>query len=85
MEIIKRLTVVSNPTRIFEVGTEIDGREVIEIRWVGSEYEDHVHSEFQVLDEDGCKIATIENAPVILDYQRIVVDDEKDDPRYRIA
>lgn len=73
MEIITRLTVVSNPTRIFEIGTEINGREVIEICWIGSEY--------QVLDEDGYKIATIESAPVILDYQKIAVDDEKGDPR----
>ncbi len=86
MEIIKRLTVVSNPTRIFEVGTVIDGREVIEIRQIGSEFENSVHSEYVVLDENGCPIASVENAPVILDYQRIVVDDnEKDDPRYRIA
>ncbi len=85
MEIIKRLTIISNPTRVFEVGTELDGREVIEIRQVGSEYEDHVHSEYVVLDEDGGMIAVVENAPVIVDYQRIAVDDEKDDPRYRIA
>lgn len=81
MEIIKRLTIISNPTRIFEVGTELDGREVIEIRQVGSEYEDHVHSEYVVLDEDGCAIASVENAPVIVDYQRIAEHDETDAPR----
>lgn len=81
MEIIAKLTVVSNPTRIFEVGTEIDGREVIEIRQVGAEFENSVHSEYAVLDEEGELIAGIENAPVILDYQKIAVDDEKGDPR----
>lgn len=85
MEIIKRLTIISNPTRIFEVGSELDGREVIEIRQVGSEFETGIHSEYEVLDEEGELIAVVENAPVIVDYQRIAVDDEKDDPSYRIA
>jgi len=81
MEIIKRLTVISDPTRTFEVGTEIDGREVIEILRFGSDFENSVHLEYQVFDEDGKLIALIENAPVIVDYQRIAVDDEKGDPR----
>ncbi|WP_063564862.1 hypothetical protein [Paenibacillus sp. O199] len=76
MQIIHRLTVVSNPTRVFEVGTEIDGREVIEIKQVGSEYEDHVHSEYYVLDENGQLITSIENAPVIIDWKTIAEDGE---------
>lgn len=74
MQIIQRLTVVSNPTRVFEVGTEIDGREVIEIKQVGDEYPDRVHSEFYVLDENGQLIASIENAPVIVDWKTIAED-----------
>lgn len=70
MQIIQRLTVVSNPTRVFEVGTEIDGREVIEIKQVGYEH-DSVHSEFFVLDEEGKLITSIENCPVIVDWQVI--------------
>lgn len=74
MQIIHRLTVVSNPTRVFEVGTEIEGREVIEIKQVGSEYEDHVHSEYYVLDENGQLITSVENAPVIVDWKTIAED-----------
>lgn len=75
MQIIQKLTVVSNPTRIFEVGTEVDGREVIEIRQVGANYEDHVHSEFIIEDENGELIASVENAPVIIDWKSIVEHD----------
>ncbi|WP_366294317.1 hypothetical protein [Paenibacillus sp. AN1007] len=77
MQIIHRLTVVSNPTRIFEVGTEIDGREVIEIKQVGTDFENHVHSEYYVLDENEHLLASIENAPVIVDYRQIVVHDSE--------
>ncbi|MEK3747903.1 hypothetical protein NYE25_06635 [Paenibacillus sp. FSL E2-8871] len=77
MQIIQKLTVVSNPTRVFEVGTEIDSHEVIEIKQVGSEYEDHVHSEYVVLDEDGHMIASVENAPVIVDYKEIAEHDNE--------
>lgn len=75
MQIIQKLTVVSNPTRIFEVGTEVDGREVIEIRQVGVNYETHVHSEFNIEDENGELIASVENAPVIIDWKSIVEHD----------
>ncbi|MEK3864047.1 hypothetical protein MHH60_11265 [Paenibacillus sp. FSL H7-0716] len=78
MQIIQKLTVVSNPTRVFEVGTEIDSSEVIEIKQVGSEYEDHVHSEYVVLDEDGHMIASVENAPVIVEYRQIVEHEENE-------
>ncbi|MRN56797.1 hypothetical protein GJB61_28000 [Paenibacillus sp. LC-T2] len=77
MQVIQKLTVVSNPTRIFEVGTEQDGREIIEIRQVGSEFEDRIHSEFIVTDEDGLMIASIENAPVIVDYKQIAEHDNE--------
>ncbi len=70
MQVIQKLTVVSNPTRVFEVGTEIDGREVIEIKQVGTED----FSEFWILDENGELIASIENCPVILDWKTIAED-----------
>jgi hypothetical protein len=75
VQVIQRLTVVSNPTRVFEVGTELNVCEVIEIKQVGSEYEDHVHSEFHVLDENGELIISIENAPVIVEYRQIAEHD----------
>ena len=78
MQVIQRLTVVSNPTRIFEVGTELNGCEVIEIKQVGAEYEDHVHSEFFVLDGNDELIASIENAPVIVEYRQIAEHDENE-------
>nr|WP_260866409.1 hypothetical protein [Paenibacillus xylanexedens] len=81
MQIIHRLTVVSNPTRVFEVGTEIEGREVIEIKQVGEE----LQSEFYVLDEDGNLIASVENAPVIVDYRQIAVHDEEDGTEFKAA
>lgn len=76
--VIQRLTVISNPTRIFEVGTEIDGREVIEIKQMGYEFENSVHSELHVLDGNGHLIASVENAPVILDWKVIAVHDEEE-------
>lgn len=78
MQVIQKLMVVSNPTRIFEVGTEIDGRDVIEIKQVGYEFENGVFSEFQVLDENGALIASVENCPVIVDWVTISVDDSKE-------
>ncbi|KGE17598.1 hypothetical protein [Paenibacillus wynnii] len=77
LQVIQKLTVVSNPTRVFEVGTEHEGREVIEIKQVGAEYEDHVHSEFSVYDENDNLIASVENAPVIVDYRQIVDHDNE--------
>ncbi|MEK5162027.1 hypothetical protein NYE69_06750 [Paenibacillus sp. FSL R5-0527] len=74
VQVIQKLTVVSNPTRIFEVGTEIEGREVIEIKQVGYEHGDGVFSEFHVLDENGNLIASTENCPVVLDWKTIVED-----------
>jgi len=86
MQVIHRLTVVSNPTRVFEVGTEIDGREVIEIKQVGYEFENGIHSEYLVYDENGDIIASIENCPVIVDWRTIAVHDEKEnDPRQRVV
>ncbi|MGZ0042096.1 hypothetical protein [Paenibacillus ottowii] len=76
MQVIQRLTVVSNPTRIFEIGTELSGSEIIEIKQVGTEYENNVHSEFHILDENDELIVSIENAPVIVEYRQIVEHDE---------
>lgn len=86
MQIIQRLTVVSNPTRAFEVGTEIDGRVVIEIKQVGYEDAGTVFSEFHILDENNDLIASIENCPVIVDWKTIAIHDEKEkDPRERVV
>lgn len=74
MQVIQKLTVVSNPTRVFEVGTEIDGRDVIEIKQVGEED----FSEFWIMDENGALIASVENCPVILDWKNIVEHDEEE-------
>ncbi|UMY55331.1 MULTISPECIES: hypothetical protein [Paenibacillus] len=76
MQVIQRLTVVSNPTRIFEIGTELSGSEIIEIKQVATEYENNVHSEFHILDENDELIVSIENAPVIVEYRQIVEHDE---------
>lgn len=86
MQVIQKLTVVSNPTRVFEVGTEIDGREVIEIKQVGYEHDGGMFSEFHVIDENGDLIASIENCPVIVDWKTIAVHDEKEnDPQQRVV
>lgn len=78
MQVIQRLTVVSNPTRVFEVGTEIDGREVIEVKQVGYDHDGGMFSEFHVLDENGTLIASVENCPVIVDWKNIVEHDEEE-------
>lgn len=81
MQIIQRLMVVSNPTRIFEVGTEVNGREVIEIKQVG---DDNI-SEFWVIDEDEQLIVSIENCPVIVEWQTIAEHDQtENDPQQRV-
>ncbi|WP_342576409.1 hypothetical protein [Paenibacillus sp. FSL M8-0142] len=81
MQIIQRLMVVSNPTRIFEVGTEVNGREVIEIKQVG---DDNI-SEFWVIDENDHLIASIENCPVIVDWRTIAIHDQtENDPQQRV-
>ncbi|PAD73937.1 hypothetical protein [Paenibacillus campinasensis] len=70
MQVIQKLTVVSNPTRIFEVGTEMNGREIIEIKQVGDEN----ISEFWVVDENEKIIVSIENCPVIVEWQEVAED-----------
>lgn len=72
LQVIQKLMVVSNPTRIFEVGTEIEGRDVIEIKQVGYEQDGGgLFSEFHVLDENGYLISSVENCPVIVDWKTI--------------
>ncbi|NJJ37865.1 hypothetical protein [Paenibacillus apii] len=76
MQIIQRLTVLSKPNRIYEVGSEIDGHEVISIKQVGQEFESSVHSEFLIEDENGDLITSVENAPVIVDWKQIAEHDD---------
>lgn len=79
--IIQKLTVVSNPTRIFEVGTELNGREVIEIKQVG---DDNI-SEYWVIDENEQLIVSVENCPVVVEWQTIAEHDQtENDPRERV-
>ncbi|KOP64393.1 hypothetical protein AMS62_03320 [Bacillus sp. FJAT-18019] len=85
MQVIQKLTVVSNPTRVFEVGTEIEGREVIEIVQVGAEFENSIHSEYLIRDEDGDLIASVENCPVIVDWKTLAEHDQtENDPQERV-
>lgn len=72
--IIQSITVGQNLQRTYTVGDEVNGREVNEIKAVGSEFEDHVHSEFWVLDEDNELITCIENMPVVVEYKTIATD-----------
>lgn len=77
MILIKSLTVISQSrTMRYVVGEEVNGRVIIEIQSVGCEYEDRMHSEYYVLDEDGELIATIENCPVVVEYIWIAPDDK---------
>ncbi|MBY9081049.1 hypothetical protein KIH86_23125 [Paenibacillus sp. HN-1] len=71
MQIIQKLTVLCTPNRIFEVGTEVDGREIIAIKQVRQNFENSVHSEFLIEDENGDLIGSVENAPVIVDWKTI--------------
>ncbi|MGN7167929.1 hypothetical protein ACTHSJ_18885 [Paenibacillus cellulositrophicus] len=85
MEVIQKLMVVCSTPRFYEVGTELNGRDVIEIKNMSDEYEDHIHSEYWVLDENGELIASIENCPVIVEWQTIAEHDEiENDPRQRV-
>ncbi|MEI4920577.1 hypothetical protein Q8G81_34000, partial [Klebsiella pneumoniae] len=81
----QKLMVVCSTPRFYEVGTELNGRDVIEIKNMSDEYEDHIHSEYWVLDENGELIASIENCPVIVEWQTIAEHDEiENDPRQRV-
>ncbi|ASA21995.1 hypothetical protein [Paenibacillus donghaensis] len=77
MQVIQSITVASLPAFIFTVGGEHNDKAIIEIKQVGEEYPNHVHSEFWVLDEDGQLIVSIENAPVIVEYRQIAVHDNE--------
>lgn len=70
MQVIQKLTVICSPPRVYEVGNEINGRVVIEIKQVG----ENNFSEFWVLDEDGKLIVSIENCPVIVKWQEVAED-----------
>lgn len=70
MRVIRKLTVLcGNSARTFEVGNVINGLTVAKITNNGVEYEDRIHSEYQVLDANGELIANVENVPIIVDWQ----------------
>ena len=61
---IKSLLVVINQgEHLYEVSGNI-----AEIKNNSSEYEDHIHSIYDVFDDKGNLRARIENAPVIIEY-----------------
>ena len=73
MKVIQSVTVVTRDgLKTYEVGREVRGQVIIEIKSVGLEYEDHVHSEYHALDEKGEVILAIENCPVIVEWQEVV-------------
>ncbi|MNP84124.1 hypothetical protein D3C76_1833010 [compost metagenome] len=42
------------------------------------QFENSIHSEYLVHDENGDIIASIENAPVIVDWKTIAIHDQKE-------
>ncbi|WP_136604629.1 hypothetical protein [Paenibacillus dokdonensis] len=74
MQVIQKLTVISVPNHVYEVGTEINGREVIEIKQVG----DADFSEFWVIDENEKVIISIENCPVIVEWQEVAEHEQEE-------
>ncbi len=64
-----RLTVVG-ADRVIEVGQEINGRPVARIDNLSTEYEDRIHCEFHAVDADGSLIVSVENAPLIIDWEK---------------
>ncbi|UKS27176.1 hypothetical protein LOZ80_37950 [Paenibacillus sp. HWE-109] len=75
MRVIKKLgVVISGPEGGIEwyvVGQKLNGFVVSKINNVSSEYEDHVHSEYLVKEENGSLIVSIENCPVIVEWMEI--------------
>jgi len=70
VRIISKLTVLcGSSSRTFEVGNVINGLTVAKISNNGAEYDNHIHSEYHVLDANGDLISVIENASVIVDWQ----------------
>lgn len=81
MQVIQKLTIVTlEGVKSFEVGNEHDGQAIIEIKNNCQEYPDHIHSQYDVLDEDGQPVAVIENCPVVVEYRSIAEESDVDDP-----
>jgi hypothetical protein len=72
--VIQSITVGQNLQRTYTLGEEVNGRVVIEIKDVSVEWENGIDFKYQVKDEDGYNIASIENMPVIVEHMTIVVD-----------
>lgn len=70
ISVIKRITLPAIG-KTFEVGEEYEGQVIIEIKYASIEYDDHIHSEYHVLDEDGNLIAVIENCAVLVEFQKV--------------
>jgi hypothetical protein len=70
VQVIQSLIVLSTPNRCYEVGSEVNGHIVIEIK-----HEDNFHSEYLVMDENGDLIVSVENCPVVVEYQQLAVED----------
>lgn len=64
----KRITVVG-ADRVIEIGQSINGRVVAQIKNYSQEYEDHIHSEYHAVDEGGELIVSVENVPLIVDWE----------------
>lgn len=68
-QVIRAITIISNPLVIYEVGcTTKDGSVVYEIIDSSCEWENSIDFLYYIKDEDGELIATIENCPVLIEY-----------------
>jgi hypothetical protein len=72
MPVIQRISIVTlEGVKSFEVGNVYVGQAVIEIKNNSLEFENSIHSQYDVLDKNGNLIASIENCPVVVEYRSV--------------
>ncbi|MFD1953773.1 hypothetical protein ACFSL6_17505 [Paenibacillus thailandensis] len=77
-QVIQSITVGQNLQRKYTIGDVVNGAELNEIKNMSTVSESRVFSEYWLLDEDGNILSSVENMPVVIDYQTIAVDDEEE-------
>lgn len=69
VKVIKQLFVVSAHNIVYIVGSTANGVEVAKIEDCGIEWENSLDSIYRIYDAAGNQIATVENCPVVVEYE----------------
>lgn len=69
MRQIKNVTVVTRQgVKSYEIGDEVNGLQIAQIKDKGNEWEDHVDYCYHCLDSNGGLVVAIENCPATVEY-----------------